>query len=84
VHSDERNALLWGLLQVYVVFDGEEAAKAALGALAGCAFMGRIVVGTFVTQDVLDGALERVAATMPSLFPNLHTSLVTTPSFTGK
>jgi hypothetical protein len=46
--------------------------------------MGRIVVGTFVTQDVLDGALERVAATMPSLFPNLHTSLVTTPSFTGK
>ncbi len=70
-----------GPLQVFVIFETEEGAKAALLALAGCLFLDRIVVCTFSTQDALDAAIEKNAIMPETLYPNLATSLIAAPTY---
>ena len=68
--------------QVFVIFETEEGAKAALLALAGCLFLDRIVVCTFSTQEALEAAIEKNAIMPETMYPNLATSLIAAPTYT--
>ena len=77
--------VLWSgpiAVQVYVVFESEDGALAALTALVGCLFLDRVVVATFCSQDQLDTAIEKNAEMPESMYPNLTSSLVALPSYT--
>ena len=73
---------LWSRHQVFVIFETEEGAKAALLALAGCLFLDRIVVCTFSTQEALEAAIEKNAIMPETMYPNLATSLIAAPTYT--